>query len=73
MDRFTKDGVVLRTGQSLSGFDVILTALGYYRDYSFLPPELRSLLDIEEDGLWLFRHMISPKIPVGAWLKMPKI
>jgi hypothetical protein len=47
---------------------VILTALGYYRDYSFLPPEFRSRLDIEEDGLWLYRHMIPPQIPVGTQL-----
>jgi hypothetical protein len=64
VDRFTEDGVVLRDGQQLGGFDVILTALGYYRDYSFLPPAQHQGLDLEEDGLWLYRHIIPPRIPV---------
>eukprot|EP00884_Botryococcus_braunii_P014868 jgi/Botrbrau1/23382/Bobra.0051s0032.3 len=68
VDRFTKDGVILQDGRHLSGFDVILTALGYHRDYSFLPPEWHRLLDIEEDGLWLYRHIIPTKVPGLAFV-----
>lgn len=66
VDRFTTDGVILQDGRQLSGFDVILTALGYYRDYSFLPLQWYHMLDIEKDGLWLYRHIIPPRIPVRA-------
>lgn len=62
VDRFTTDGVVLTDGRALGPFDVIVAATGYEADYSYLDETTRQALDVEDDGLWLFRHILPPAV-----------
>lgn len=62
MDRFTQEGVVLTDGSTIGPFDVIVAATGYKSDYSYLDKATRAALDVEDDGLWLFRHVLPPAV-----------
>jgi len=42
--------------------DVIINATGYNRAYEYLSEELRSELDFQDDGLWLYRKIL----PIGS-------
>lgn len=60
---FTKDGIVLGNGQSLP-CDVVMLCLGFDTpQFPFLPQKYRDLLEKENDGTQLYRHMIHPHIP----------
>mmetsp|Transcript_38714 Transcript_38714/g.97507 ORF Transcript_38714/g.97507 Transcript_38714/m.97507 type:complete len:265 (+) Transcript_38714:721-1515(+) len=43
--------------------DLVIFATGFTKDYSLLSTEVRSALDLGDDGLWLYRHMLPPGIP----------
>ena len=57
--RFTEDGLELDNGEILKA-DMVVMGTGWQYDGSFLPEELKSL--IEDDGLYLYRHMIHPVV-----------
>ncbi|GFR53165.1 hypothetical protein Agub_g15888, partial [Astrephomene gubernaculifera] len=56
---FTPVSAVLRDGSVLQP-DVVLYATGYSNHYTFLPPDLRATLDVQRDGLYLYRHCLAP-------------
>eukprot|EP00884_Botryococcus_braunii_P017276 jgi/Botrbrau1/4231/Bobra.0044s0026.2 len=68
IDRFTKEGVVLRDGRSLEGYDMIVLATGYHNDYSYLPPNVQQKLNVQPDGLYLYRHILPPRVPGLAFV-----
>jgi len=59
--RLSADGVELKSGEKLQA-DVIICATGFRKTYKYLPKEAQSMLDIQSDGLWLYRHMIPPSV-----------
>jgi cation diffusion facilitator CzcD-associated flavoprotein CzcO len=65
----TPTGVVLRDGVRIDA-DLVVAGTGWVTDYSFLPQDVRAALDLQADGLYLYRHMVHPAVPrlvfVGA-------
>mmetsp|Transcript_75894 Transcript_75894/g.175990 ORF Transcript_75894/g.175990 Transcript_75894/m.175990 type:complete len:521 (+) Transcript_75894:57-1619(+) len=59
--RLVEDGVELANGQKLEA-DVIICATGFRKTYDYLPEEVRKQLDIQDDGLWLYRHMMPKDV-----------
>lgn len=62
IERFEPDGLVLRDGDRLD-VDCVLFGTGWKNDYGYLSPAIRSTLGIEEDGFYLYRHMLHPDLP----------
>lgn len=61
IQEFTKTGVILRNGGRLDA-DVVILATGWRTDYAFFGDELLAKLNIEDDGYYLYRHMIQPDL-----------
>ena len=59
---FTSTGIVLRDGASIDA-DVVVLGTGWTSDYSFLPQEVQAALELQDDGLYLYRHMVHPALP----------
>jgi len=62
IETFTETGIKLDNGEELQ-VDVVILATGWRTDYSFLGEEQLAKLNIEEDGYYLYRHMINPDLP----------
>ena len=58
--QFTADGIELSNGVHVNA-DTVVLGTGWEYDRSFLPDEFQSAL--EEDGLYLYRHILHPDIP----------
>jgi len=58
--QFTADGVELSNGVHIDA-DTVILATGWQYDRSFLPDEYQDVL--EEDGLYLYRHILHPDFP----------
>ena len=61
IERFTERGITLKNGEQLEA-DVVILATGWRTDYSFLGEEQLRKLNIEDDGYYLYRHMINPDL-----------
>ena len=62
IDEFTDDGIVLKDGQRLTA-DVVILATGWTTDYSFFDADVLDKLNREDDGCYLYRHLLCPAIP----------
>jgi dimethylaniline monooxygenase (N-oxide forming) len=60
---FTKDAIQLSTGETIQNDLTILSVGSKSPAFPFLPAEYRKLLESEEDGAQLYRHLIHPRIP----------
>lgn len=58
----TESGITLENGEQLE-VDIVILATGWRTDYSFLGEEQLHKLNIEQDGFYLYRHMINPDLP----------
>lgn len=63
--QFTADGVELDNGTHV-GADLVVLGTGWESDRSFLPDDFQSLID--DDGLYLYRHMLHPDFPSIAFV-----
>ena len=62
-----KDGVVLGNGETIP-VDIVMLCLGFDTpQFPFLPQQYRDMLEKENDGTQLYRHMIHPHIPKLAF------
>jgi dimethylaniline monooxygenase (N-oxide forming) len=59
---FTHDGVALRDGDTLT-VDRVVFGTGWKSDYGYLPDEAVEALGAEDDGFYLYRHMLHPDLP----------
>lgn len=59
---FTSTGIALRDGDSLA-VDCVVFATGWINKYDFLSDEARETLGNEEDGFYLYRHVLHPDLP----------
>ena len=58
----TNSGLVLENGASVEA-DMVILATGWKTDYSFLSENIRSSIGFEDDGFYLYRHMVHPDVP----------
>jgi len=63
--QFTSDGVELSNGTHIVA-DTVVLGTGWEYDRSFLPDEFQAAM--EEDGLYLYRHILRPDIPRIAFV-----
>jgi hypothetical protein len=59
---YTPTGVVLKNGKQLD-VDVLILGTGWKTDYGFLSKPVQEALNFENDGLYLYRHMLHPNVP----------
>jgi dimethylaniline monooxygenase (N-oxide forming) len=64
---FTPSGVVLKNGRNID-IDVMIFSTGWRTDYSFLPENVMAGLHMEEDGLYMYRHIVPPHVPNVAFI-----
>jgi dimethylaniline monooxygenase (N-oxide forming) len=64
---FTPSEIVLDSGDKIPA-DLVVLATGWRTDYTFLPPPVRVRLQIEADGLYLYRHILHPELPRLAFI-----
>ena len=57
------DGVALSTGARIAADFIVLSLGSLAPRFPFLDPALRHLLEAEDDGVQLYRHVIHPQIP----------
>lgn len=59
---YTPRGMRLKNGANLEADSVVL-ATGWQTDYAFFSETMRSSLNFEDDGLYLYRQMVHPDVP----------
>jgi hypothetical protein len=64
---FTAAGVTLKDGDSLA-VDRVVFGTGWKSDYGFLPETARAALGADDDGFYLYRHMLHPDLPNLAFV-----
>ncbi|MEM7372475.1 MAG: NAD(P)/FAD-dependent oxidoreductase [Bacteroidota bacterium] len=67
LEGFTSNGVVLSNGKTIEADTVILSLGSNSPIFPFMPATYREILEKEEDGVQLYRHMIHPDIPNFAF------
>ena len=65
IESLTPHGVKLQDGTELQA-DLVVQGLGYDKPHSYLSPALFKSLKIGEDGVHLYRNMLSPCVPVRS-------
>ena len=61
--RFSEHAVMLRDGRSIPCDRVVLCVGSETPRFPFLPDKYRSLVESENDGVQLYRHILHPDIP----------
>lgn len=59
--QFTPKGLALADGDEIE-VDTVVFGTGWTSDYRFLSPEIRAALGEDEDGFYLYRHMLHPDL-----------
>ena len=62
IEKYTTNGLQLSNGESFD-VDVVILATGWQTDFSFIAADVWSELDPEDDGFYLYRHIVNPKVP----------
>ena len=62
VERFTETGLLLHDGDEISA-DCVVFGTGWKSDYSFLSQEILDVLGQDDDGFYLYRHMLHPDLP----------
>jgi dimethylaniline monooxygenase (N-oxide forming) len=63
----TPTGAVLADGRTVAA-DVIVCGTGFRKSYDFLPPAQRAALDVQKDGLYLYRQALPVDVPDLAFV-----
>jgi cation diffusion facilitator CzcD-associated flavoprotein CzcO len=67
IETFNPEGLTLRDGDKLA-VDCVVFGTGWKSDQSFLPGEACEVLGADEDGFYLYRHMLHPDLPNLAFV-----
>ena len=62
VERITENSLQLTDGTELA-IDNLIVATGWRSDYSFLSEDIQNVLNVEDDGVYLYRNMIHPDLP----------
>ena len=62
VEKFTENGLQLDDGKALD-LDTVILATGWKTDFSFVSPDVWARLDPGNDGFYLYRHIMNPKVP----------
>ncbi len=62
---FSENGITLENGEQID-CDVVIFGTGYSSNYDFLPETFKK--SKEDDGVYLYRHIIHPDIPNMAFI-----
>ena len=67
IESFTKDGVRFN-GEEIAA-DKVIFATGFAKDYAgLLEPDVFERLDVQNDGLYLYKHILPPSVPGLAFV-----
>ena len=67
IDHYTENGIVLTDGVELA-VDCVVFATGWKSDYGFLSEEAQQALQVDDDGFYLYRHILHPDLPNLAFI-----
>ncbi|GLI59487.1 hypothetical protein VaNZ11_001372 [Volvox africanus] len=67
INRFVRNGVILQDGNFVAA-DLVLYCTGYLKTYDYLEGEMRSRLDLQKDGLYLYRNCLPYAVPHLAFI-----
>jgi cation diffusion facilitator CzcD-associated flavoprotein CzcO len=67
IERYTEEGVILTDGTEIKA-DLVIFGTGFKKCYNYFNKEIQVKLNIEEDGLYLYRQMIPPHVPNLAFI-----
>ena len=62
IDQYTPTGLRLTDANQLD-LDLVIMATGWTTDFSFLAAQVKQRLEVEDDGFYLYRHMLNPNTP----------
>lgn len=62
IEKFTATGLRLTDGSTLD-LDLIVMATGWATDFSFISQDVWQRFGAEDDGFYLYRHMLNPAAP----------
>jgi dimethylaniline monooxygenase (N-oxide forming) len=64
---FTETAVVLKNGTEIQT-DLVVFGIGFTKSYNYFGPNEIAQLEMEKDGLWLYRNIVPPKLPGVAFI-----
>ncbi|GIL97456.1 hypothetical protein Vretimale_3099 [Volvox reticuliferus] len=67
INRFVRNGVILQDGNFVAA-DLVLYCTGYLKTYDYLEGEMRSRLELQKDGLYLYRNCLPCAVPHLAFI-----
>ncbi|CAE7235220.1 FMOGS-OX3 [Symbiodinium microadriaticum] len=67
IDKFTETGVVLVDGKELDA-DMVIYGTGFGKNYDIFDKVIQKKLNIQKDGLYLYRNVIPPQVPDVAFI-----
>jgi len=65
---YTPGGVALAHGGASIGCDMVVYGTGFVKSYSYLDADTQAKLQIQRDGLYLYRSMLPVEVPGLAFL-----
>jgi dimethylaniline monooxygenase (N-oxide forming) len=63
VEGFDRTGLLLSNGESIDADVVVLSVGSATPVFPFLPSHIRSIIENENDGVQLYRHLVHPAIP----------
>ncbi|KAG2495226.1 hypothetical protein HYH03_006500 [Edaphochlamys debaryana] len=67
INRFVRNGVILQDGNFVAA-DLVLYCTGYLKTYEYLEGDMRAKLDLQKDGLYLYRNCLPYAVPHLAFV-----
>lgn len=62
IEKYTATGLELANGNTLD-LDLIIMATGWATDFSFISDDVWRRFGADDDGFYLYRHMLNPDVP----------
>ena len=67
ISHFVEDGVVLTDGKEIK-CDLVVYGTGFKKSYKLFDNIVQRKLDLEKDGLYLYRNIVPPRVPNLAFI-----
>jgi len=68
IDHYTPDGVDLARGGGSIAADLVVYGTGFVKSYDYLDAEVQARLQLQRDGLYLYRSVLPVSVPGIAFL-----